>query len=425
MIGGLIKRLFGGSQPLTYEQAKELAGHKDEKVRATLAGRVDVRPEILYYLAEDASVEVRRRVAENESTPPQAHVLLARDGDEKVRGGLAAKIARLAPSLSAQEQDRLKRATYDALELLARDQITRVREILSEALKDVADAPPEVIRRLARDAELVVAGPVLQFSPVLTDEDLLEIIDANPARGALSAISRRAVVNVKVADAIAGSDDVDAIAVLLANPSAQIREETLDRLVERAPDFESWHRPLVQRPHLSSKAASRLARFVAANLLQQLAERRDLPPDAAEAVAVAVRKRLEDTDAASGPAKGEAARADAAEAAMARARSLHAAGQLDETTIDTALSSGDGAFVVAALALRAELPVEMVNKVVSTQSAKGVVAICWKAGLSAALAGQLQARLARLPASRVLQPRGGQYPLTTDEMEWQLEFFGV
>ena len=36
--------------------------------------------------------------------------------------------------------------TYEALEILARDQVTRVRQILSEALKDVANAPPEVIR---------------------------------------------------------------------------------------------------------------------------------------------------------------------------------------------------------------------------------------------------------------------------------------
>jgi uncharacterized protein (DUF2336 family) len=62
---------------------------------------------------------------------------------------------------------------YEALDALARDQVIRVRRILSEALKDVADAPPEVIRRLASDVELVVSGPVLQYSPVLTEEDLL------------------------------------------------------------------------------------------------------------------------------------------------------------------------------------------------------------------------------------------------------------
>lgn len=421
----LFKRWFGGGRTLSYEQAKELASHQDALVRAELAGRDDVRPEILYFLAEDTSVEVRRKVAGNVASPAQANLLLAGDGDDAVRAGLAAKIAGLAPGLTPHEQDRLRRMTFEAVEMLARDQIPRVRQMLSEALKDLVDAPPEVIRRLARDAELAVSGPVLQYSPVLTDDDLIEIISVRPIAGALSAISRRSGVNTRVADAIAATDDVDAIAVLLGNQSAQIREETLDRLVDRASDIEAWHKPLVQRPQLPGRAAGKLARFIAAELLQTLAQRRDLDPAAAEAVARVVRKRFDEMDAPAGPAKAEAKRAADEAAALMRARSMHAAAQLDETAVDTALSSGDQAFVVAALSLLSGLPLESVNKVVATQSPKGMLAVCWKADLSPTLAVHLQTRMLHLPASRVLNPRGGDYPLRADEMEWQLEFFGA
>ncbi|MBI2235725.1 MAG: DUF2336 domain-containing protein [Magnetospirillum sp.] len=421
----LFKRWFGGGRTLSYEQAKELASHQDASVRAELAGRDDVRPEILYFLAEDTSAEVRRRVAGNVASPAQANLLLAGDGDDAVRAGLAAKIAGLAPGLTPHEQDRLRRMTFEAVEMLARDQIPRVRQMLSEALKDLVDAPPEVIRRLARDAELAVSGPVLQYSPVLTDDDLIEIISVRPIAGALSAISRRSGVNTRVADAIAATDDVDAIAVLLGNQSAQIREETLDRLVDRASDIEAWHKPLVQRPQLPGRAAGKLARFIAAELLQTLAQRRDLDPAAAEAVARVVRKRFDEMDAPAGPAKAEAKRAADEAAALMRARSMHAAAQLDETAVDTALSSGDQAFVVAALSLLSGLPLESVNKVVATQSPKGMLAVCWKADLSPTLAVHLQTRMLHLPASRVLNPRGGDYPLRADEMEWQLEFFGA
>lgn len=421
----LFKRWFGGGRTLSYEQAKELASHQDALVRAELAGRGDVRPEILYFLAEDTSVEVRRKVAGNVASPAQANLLLAGDGDDAVRAGLAAKIAGLAPGLTPHEQDRLRRMTFEAVEMLARDQIPRVRQMLSEALKDLVDAPPEVIRRLARDAELAVSGPVLQYSPVLADDDLIEIISVRPIAGALSAISRRSGVNTRVADAIAATDDVDAIAVLLGNQSAQIREETLDRLVDRASDIEAWHKPLVQRPQLPGRAAGKLARFIAAELLQTLAQRRDLDPTAAEAVARVVRKRFDEMDAPAGPAKAEAKRAADEAAALMRARSMHAATQLDETAVDTALSSGDQAFVVAALSLLSGLPLESVNKVVATQSPKGMLAVCWKADLSPTLAVHLQTRMLHLPASRVLTPRGGDYPLRADEMEWQLEFFGA
>ncbi|MBC7905872.1 MAG: DUF2336 domain-containing protein [Rhodospirillaceae bacterium] len=420
----LIKRLLGAGKKISYEEARATAAAQDDVVRAELAARRDIKPEILYYLAEDASVEVRRNVARNAQTPAQANLLLARDADEDVRTGLAAKIARLAPGLTANEQDRLRRATYETLELLTRDQIGKVREILSDALKDVADAPPDVIRRLARDAQLAVSGPVLQYSPVLTDEDLLEIISTSPVPGALSAISKRSVVNTKVADAIAATDDVDAIAVLLTNPSAQIREETLDRLVDRAADIEIWHQPLAERPHLHAKAANKLARFVAANLLQGLAARQDLEPDAAVAVAAVVRKRLDELEAPTGPAKANARKAADETTALMRAQQLKFQNKLDESTIDTALSGSDHAFVIAALSVLAGLSVATVRKAANTQSAKGIVAITWKAGLSMGLCTQLQTKLLRLPASRLLHSRGGTFPLTADEMTWQLEFLG-
>ena len=419
------RRWFGGGRTLNYEQAKDLASHHDAAVRAELAGRDDLKPEILYFLAEDASAEVRRKVAANAASPAQANLLLAGDGDDVVRADLAAKIARLAPGLTAHEQDRLRRMTFEAVEMLARDQIPRVRQMLSEALKDLVGAPPEVIRHLARDAELAVAGPVLQYSPVLTDDDLVEIISLRPINGALSAISRRSGVASRVADAIAATDDVDAIAVLLGNHSAQIREETLDRLVDRAADIEAWHRPMVERPRLPGRAAGKLARFIAADLLQSLAKRNDLDPEAAEAVASVVKKRFDAMEAPSGPAKVEAKRAADEAAALMRAKVMHAAGQLDETAVDTALSSGDHAFVIAALSLLSELSVESINKVVATQSPKGMVAVSWKAGLSPTLAVHLQTRLLRLTASRILNPRGGDFPLRPDEMEWQLEFFGA
>lgn len=423
MLIKLIRRVLGAGRKISYEEARTLAAAQEESLRTELAARPDVKAEILYYLAEDSSVEVRRNVARNPQTPPQANLILARDSDDEVRAELAAKICRLAPGLSLNDQDRLRRATFETLEVLARDQIPKVREILANALKDVMDAPPEVIRRLASDAAIAVAAPVLQFSPVLSDEDLLEIIGSGPIPGALSAISKRRMVNASVADAIAATDDNDAIAALLANTSAQIREETLDRLVDHAADVESWHRPLVQRPHLHARAAAKLARFVADNLLQALAARQDLLPDAAAAVASVVSKRLDEMEA-TGPAKADARKAADETAALMRAQQLKFHNKLDESTIDTALAGTDHAFVIAGLAVLSGLAYATVHKAAATQSAKGIVAVTWKAGLSMGLCTQLQIKLLRLPTNRVLPSQDGHFPLTRDEMLWQLEFLG-
>ena len=282
------------SETISYEIAKKLARDEDPKVRQTLATRDDLKPEILYYLAEDSDADVRKAVAQNETAPRKTDVLLAKDDDAEVRGDLAAKIARVAPGLSAAEQNKARDATYEALELLAEDQITKVRKILSEALKDIANAPPDVIKTLALDTEIEVSGPVLEFSPVLTDDDLIQIIEAGPAKGGLNAISKRTQVSEGISDAIVHTDNIEAIADLLSNDSAQIREATLDDLIENAPDVGLWHAPLVGRPKLSGGAATRLAQFLADNLLEVLQMRADLDADTLDAVKAMVHQRIGD-----------------------------------------------------------------------------------------------------------------------------------
>ena len=412
------------NDPITYDEAKKLARHEDPSVRLALAVRDDVKAEILYYLAQDPSPEVRREIAVNAAAPHQAHLLLVEDDDEGVRTGLADKIAKLMPGLSPDEQDKLRRTTVEALEILARDQITRVRQILSDTLKDVANAPPHVIKRLAQDAELVVAGPVLEFSPVLTDEDLIEIIESQPVRGALGAISRRPLVNERVADAVAATDDVDAIADLLANPSAQIREQTLDNLIDRAAPVDQWHTPLVRRPKLPQGAAKRLAHFVADNLLVVLRERRDLDPSTLEEVETVVRRRIEEEKPIDAEPRAASPMEDEVDPPFVVAQRMKDAGELTDEIIARASDAGDRAFVLAALAVRIDVPQGVVFKIFATHSAKGVVAVTWKAGLPMGMAVQFQERFARIKPERVLQPNDADgYPLTDEEMHWQIEFF--
>ena len=167
-------------EKITYERAKELARSDDASVRRVLAEREDLSPELLYYLAEDTSAYVRLAVASNERAPRQTDLLLAQDTDTDVRGGLAAKIATVAPELNAAESSKIYAQTHEALATLASDQITKARAILSDALKDVVDAPAEIIKMLASDLEIEVPGPILKFSPVLSESDLIQIIEKGP-----------------------------------------------------------------------------------------------------------------------------------------------------------------------------------------------------------------------------------------------------
>lgn len=394
---------------MEYEEAKRLAAAGNERERRDMAGRADVRPEILYFLAEDKSSDVRRAIAGNMATPRQADLVLARDADESVRELLAKKIARLAPDLPLETRAQIRDLTVDVLETLARDQAVKIRRIVAEALKDLTNAPQHIIQELARDLEIRVAGPVLQYSPILTDEDLLEIISSGPIRGALTAIAKRRHIGDRLSDAIVAAaieapDETDAITGLLNNHNTQIREETLDLILEKAPAVETWHEPLVSRPLLPMNAIKRLADFVSSSLFDLLQARPDLDKATAKAVAKQVKKRL------------------AAEAKQKQNDTPPPPG--DTEAMSAAIAGGKQDQVIEALARDSTLNAVIVKKIMNSMSAKAVTALAWKAKLTMRQALQLQLKIAGIAPHQVLNPRDGtDYPLTEREMEWQLELF--
>lgn len=426
--------------PADYEAAKQMVRSEDPAIRRKIAEHPKTRPELLYFLAADAAAEVRRAIATNAGTPRQADLMLAKDRELMVRTAVAQKIARLLPELTANQAAQIERLTVECLETLARDQATEVRGILAEALKDLPNAPHGVINMLARDVELSVCSPVLQHSPILTDDDLADIILKGPVTGAMTAIASRRNVSASVADAIARSDDEAAVTALLGNASAQVREETLDRILDQAPQHEPWHAPLIRRPRLPARAVARLASFVADSLLKVLQDRDDLDPAATRDLVEAVRQRVGKAAAAGagvvrGPvdfgdelvAGGAAAGPEKpVERPTDRAQRLNKEGKLTEQLLEGSMGEGDRAFVLAGLGELSQIPVPVIDRIIGTHAPRAVTALVWRAGLSMRFARQVQLRIAQIPPKTALNARDGtHYPMTDDEMRWQLEFFGV
>jgi uncharacterized protein (DUF2336 family) len=401
---------------MEYEQSKRLASDPNPRVRGELAATPDIRPELLYFLASDVEAYVRAIVAGNVSTPRHADVVLASDKDDGVRASLADKIARLVPTLPADQKDQLTAMTLQVLEKLAQDHVERVRSVISEALKHMPEAPGGIVRRLARDTASSVASPLLEHSPLLTDEDLVDIIAQSPAKGSLSAIARRGSVTGVVADAIANSDDAQAIATLLANPKAQIREQTLDQIIERAPEHEPWHAPLVRRPSLPLRAIRRLAEFVSDSLVKALQERPDVDAETAAALGETVKRRLVAEPKGIADEQG----------GSSRARRLAEEGKLSELEMVSAQERGDRPFLLAGLAALAQCPDKTAEDIMSSSNGKVIMGLCWKAGLSARFAHSIQLKVARIPPREVMNLRGGtQYPISKAQMMWELEGYGI
>ncbi|MFT5486980.1 MAG: hypothetical protein ACI9JL_001314 [Paracoccaceae bacterium] len=380
--------------------------------RVALAGRPDTPPELLYFLSEDAELAVRRVVAENPHTPRQADVVLGRDADPGVRCVLARKI--VGEGLGDDERSQLWRMGFTILETLARDSSIRVRRSLADAIRHMFHVPHDIAADLARDPERRVAAPVLRHSPVLTDDDLIDIVEDGAADWAHQAIAARENVSERVSAALVDAGANPTVTRLLRNDTADIGEPALETIVARAPDIEAWHEPLVKRPHLPLGLARKIAGFVKAPLKAALAGRREKPD------------RLSAEDPAKSSAVGWSAPAEKGngrfETPKERALRLHGDKKLNDAVIEMALNANEREFVMASIALRAGVPLWGVERIVDGRSAKGVTALCWKAGIKMRFAIELQRRLARVVPSSVIHARDGfDYPFSEEDMQGRLD----
>jgi uncharacterized protein (DUF2336 family) len=296
--------------------------------------------------------------------------------------------------------------------------IAGVRAAIAEVVKEMPDAPKDLILRLSRDSAVPVYEPVIRLSPLLATEDLLALLDQPPAAGTATAVARRAGLNETVSDVIALGSDTEAITALLANASAAIREATLDAVIARSAQVPVWHAPLVRRPKLSARAARALSEIVATHLLDTLVSRGDLEPS----VSAELRQRLTERMAAAGQMAAEGSEPNI-EQAMAEARLLYADGKLTDETLLAAVQRGEARLATAILAVASDLPSTVVDRAATLRSAKGLVSLIWRAGFSMRVAGPVQTLLARLPPETVLRPTpSGSFPLAVDEMRWQIDF---
>lgn len=387
-----------------------------EGARVRLGAAADTAPDLLHVLAADPSVVVRAAVAMNVAAPEQAHRLLAADRDERVRALLARKLASLIPDVPGQDRAALAQHVLETLAALVEDEAERVRCAIAEVVREMAQAPRELILRLAHDSAVPVSEPVIRLSPMLGTADLLALLADAPTPATATAVARRPGLHASVSDAIVATADTAAITALLANRSAAIREATLDALIARAAQHAEWQHPLVHRPALSARAARALSEIVTTQLLGVLASRGDLDPE----VTRDLRRRLHEREARAAPAPGAA---DTAEAGMQLAWSLREAGRLDEAAVLAAAERAEAHLCAALLAVAADVPLAAVERAATLRSAKALVSLVWKGGFSMRCAGPVQALLGRLgPLQALRGGDGSTFPLTPDEMRWQVDF---
>lgn len=148
------------------------------------------------------------------------------------------------PGLNDQEQT----IAADILGKVVTEVEREVRARLSHRLADLDDAPADLIRQLASD-EIQVARPLLERSGVLSDQDLVEIINKQGKEHQLS-VSLRGNISEGVSDALVAKGDDEVVLSLINNASAEISRGAMEAIVDRSESSEELHEPLLNRKDL-------------------------------------------------------------------------------------------------------------------------------------------------------------------------------
>jgi uncharacterized protein (DUF2336 family) len=321
----------------------------------------------------------------------------------------------------------------EILEILARDELPRVRALIAEELKNADNVPKSLVMTLATDLEDIVAAPILEYSPLLNQADLLELLARGMRTRRAIALAKRRNLDETVSDALVAKNDLGAIGALVANKSAKISVKAFDIISEKAEMNQDWHNAMVYRDDLPLRTILRIATFVSAALMEALVSRHQQSKDHVEALRKVVRERIERGDvpglkeilpAAQAAPESDASAKSGGDPVVQRVKKDRETGMLTEAHLARQLDRKDQDYVKAALIELSELPSKTVNQMLGTKTAKAMLAIAWKAGLSMKMAIRLQMELAKVARNDVLRagPDGG-YPMSEADLDWYVESF--
>lgn len=183
-----------------------------------------------------------------------------------------------------------KNIACDIISLLAKDVENNVRQRLAENLKNNSDVPHSVIVALAKDKEDGVCLPILQFSEVLTDDDLMAVLESTKKVARLLAISKRAHISIRVSDGLIKTSNDDVIASLLGNKGSEVSEKSMNDLIAEFNKSEKVMGTLIDRGELPIGIVEKILFAVSSEMKEQLTKKHNISAKLAKEVSEQTRE---------------------------------------------------------------------------------------------------------------------------------------
>ena len=216
----------------------------------------------------------------------------------------------------------------------------------------LSDAPPNVVRTLAFDAAIEVAGPVLQHCERLGEDVLVENAKTQ-SQDHLLAISGRKVLAEAVTDVLVRRGNQAVVSSTAQNAGARFSYFGASALVRRARDDGDLALCVWSRPDIPRQKLIRLFVEASEAVKKQLV---DADPRRAALITSMVARASDEVQA-----KARAGSNDFVQA-MSYVTGLHASGKLGEAQLLAFTNEGNFDKVVAALSLMCDLPIGLVER---------------------------------------------------------------
>ena len=243
---------------------------------------------------------------------------------------------------------------------------------MSAQLAPVAHAPPAVIRRLARNDEISVAGPVLAESARLSDQDLVEIAQTK-GEPHLLAISSRWWLKEVVTDALLARRYPAVCRRIIRNPGARVSAAGFATVIAQAESDPELAIETGIRVDLPADLRHQLLHHATEAVRARLLSR--APPHLFEEIRSAIA-------AVSAGVDREMSRVRDLAAAKRLVAQLSDKGELDEATLFGFAKRRKYEETVAALAELSQSTIEVVRPLMQSLRDDGVLIPCKVAGLN-------------------------------------------
>jgi uncharacterized protein (DUF2336 family) len=260
----------------------------------------------------------------------------------------------------------------DVLLRLTAEIEVKARAKLADRLAGMSNAPPKLIRLLAFDDAIEVAGPVLTTSSQLSDNDLVDNANTK-SQDHLYAISQRLKLSEAVTDVLVDRGNRRVVLSVAGNTGACISLAGFGKLVARARRDETLAYTVGSRDDIPRHHFLKLLQTASASVRTKL---ETANPEAAAEIKETVAEVADTMQREVREASREHARATKA---VKRRYKTH---QLTEANVHASALSQEFEKTVVALSLLGPFPVDLVERALLDEGPNIVLILCKAAGCS-------------------------------------------